>query len=130
MVLLNGVYFKGLWEHGFNAQLTRKESFYVNENEKVAVEMMRTSGPFLYGEFEEMDAKVVVLPYKVVTIVILTFGFSSESTLSIGKPPQHDYLRSNHSKGTFRGTRMASNTRIGGNISEIHSGIKSGGVIA
>lgn len=68
MILLNGVYFKGSWEHGFHTQLTRKESFYVNKNEKVAVEMMRTAGPFLYGEFEEMDAKVVVLPYKVTAV--------------------------------------------------------------
>jgi len=65
LVLVNGIYFKGLWKDQFKTGHTRKAPFFLNDTEKVDVDMMYKEAEFPYGEFADLDAKAIALPYKV-----------------------------------------------------------------
>ncbi|KAK0085868.1 hypothetical protein PV325_004308 [Microctonus aethiopoides] len=64
MVLVNAVYFKGIWETKFDPSKTLNKTFYINENTTNDVPMMRQRNKFNYGELSELDAVFVELPYK------------------------------------------------------------------
>jgi serpin B len=64
LVLVNGVYFKGQWEFKFDKKNTKKQPFYLNEKDKVKVDMMHQKGGFPYASFYNLDAQAVALPYK------------------------------------------------------------------
>jgi len=64
MVLVNAIYFKGLWAHQFKKSLTVKAPFYTSETDSVQVDMMHVKEHFRYGEFSDLDAKGIELPYK------------------------------------------------------------------
>jgi len=64
MVLVNAIYFKGFWEHKFITERTKKEKFYTNDKDSIDVDMMHVKEHFRYGEFQELDAKGIELPYK------------------------------------------------------------------
>lgn len=40
MVLVNAIYFKGLWQHQFKKDRTDKAPFYTSETDSVMVDMM------------------------------------------------------------------------------------------
>ena len=40
IVLVNAVYFKGVWQQKFNPESTREEDFYVTSDKTVKVQMM------------------------------------------------------------------------------------------
>lgn len=63
LVLVNAIYFKGDWKHKFDKALTTKQPFYLNDEDKVDVDMMHITKNFRYGENEELDAKILELPY-------------------------------------------------------------------
>ncbi|XP_034566882.1 alpha-1-antitrypsin homolog [Notolabrus celidotus] len=64
MMLINYVYFKGLWENPFDCAYTRKAEFHVDKTTKVQVDMMgKTSSYKTYWD-RENQATVVMLPYK------------------------------------------------------------------
>lgn len=54
----------GQWEKPFDANLTTKADFYVDENTKVEVDMMKKTGRFDHYDDNENHTTVVVLPYK------------------------------------------------------------------
>jgi serpin B len=62
MVLVNAVYFKGLWDTPFQESATRPDNFHVNAKRMVRVPFMNRQGSFKYGENEL--AKVLVIPYR------------------------------------------------------------------
>ncbi|RVE55963.1 hypothetical protein OJAV_G00231240 [Oryzias javanicus] len=64
MVLINYVYFRGQWEKPFDANLTTKGEFRVDENTKVEVDMMKKTSRFDHYEDNENQTTVVLLPYK------------------------------------------------------------------
>jgi len=64
MVLVNAIYFKGLWKHQFKKERTAKAPFYTSETDSVDVDMMHVKQYFRYGEFPDIDAKGLELPYK------------------------------------------------------------------
>jgi len=64
MVLVNAIYFKGFWQHQFKKDRTAKAPFYTSETDTVDVDMMHVKEYFRYGEFPELDAKGIELPYK------------------------------------------------------------------
>ena len=71
LVLVNAIYFKGLWANKFDPEFTRKAQFYVSPSENVTVDMMKSESDYPYVDLtEELDAKAVALPYKVATITI------------------------------------------------------------
>jgi serpin B len=64
MILLNAIYFKGLWKKEFNPKLTRKADFY-NYGEKtsvVKVDMMYIKDNFRY--YEDKNVQIIDIPFK------------------------------------------------------------------
>ncbi|KAL0281671.1 UNVERIFIED_CONTAM: hypothetical protein PYX00_002586 [Menopon gallinae] len=64
VVLVNAIYFKGNWASQFKPENTFKGDFHLNEKETVKVDFMVQTNRFNVGFREELDASVVVLPYK------------------------------------------------------------------
>ncbi len=64
MVLVNAIYFKGLWTHQFNKDRTRQKPFYLNDVDSVNTDFMFLKEHFRYGVNDELDASILELPYK------------------------------------------------------------------
>lgn len=64
MVLVNAIYFKGLWEHPFKVENTKNLPFYLNETDSVEVPMMYHKKKYFYGVFEDLDATGLEMKYK------------------------------------------------------------------
>lgn len=55
LVLVNAAYFKGIWEHKFNPDLTKQEIFYVNPSKQIMVEMMHIEETFRHGKASQLE---------------------------------------------------------------------------
>ncbi|XP_069014742.1 alpha-1-antitrypsin homolog [Embiotoca jacksoni] len=64
MVLINYVYFRGQWEKPFDANMTEKAEFNVDDTTKVQVDMMKKLGRYDFYQDSENHTTVVMLPYK------------------------------------------------------------------
>ncbi|CAB1339938.1 unnamed protein product [Coregonus sp. 'balchen'] len=64
MVLINYVFFRGKWDKPFDATLTHKADFKVDENTKVQVDMMKRTGRYQLYQDQDNFTTVVMLPYK------------------------------------------------------------------
>ncbi|CAJ1077271.1 alpha-1-antitrypsin homolog isoform X1 [Xyrichtys novacula] len=64
MVLINYVYFKGMWKNPFNSIMTRKMDFNVDKTTKVKVDMMDRTGTYSTYWDRGNHTTVVMLPYK------------------------------------------------------------------
>ncbi|KAJ3639326.1 hypothetical protein Zmor_002691 [Zophobas morio] len=64
MILANAIYFKGTWRHQFPKENTTPGGFYVSPTEIVEASYMKTTDTFYYFESNELDAKLLRLPYK------------------------------------------------------------------
>jgi serpin B len=62
LVLASAVYFKGPWEHAFEASHTQPESFSLTADMKVDVPMMHQSRKFAYAQ--EDGVRVLIMPYR------------------------------------------------------------------
>ncbi|MCQ7614265.1 hypothetical protein NP188_24585, partial [Salmonella enterica] len=63
LVLVNTIYFKGLWKSKFSPENTRKEKFYKADRESCPVSMMYQEGKFRYRRVAE-GTQVLELPFK------------------------------------------------------------------
>ncbi|KAL5287305.1 SERPINI1 family protein [Megaselia abdita] len=63
LVLVNAIYFKGNWAKKFNPENTMKYGFFHNENDFVDVDMMVITTTFKYGNFNDLNATILELPY-------------------------------------------------------------------
>lgn len=61
-VILNAIYFKGVWESQFQKNATREAPFSVSPAKKVTVPLMYQKGDFNF--LEEKDFQAVSIPYK------------------------------------------------------------------
>nr|ACA57865.1 serine proteinase inhibitor, clade B, member 3 (predicted) [Plecturocebus moloch] len=64
LVLVNAIYFKGQWEKKFNKEDTKEEKFWPNKNTYKPIQMMRQ---YMFSNFallEDVQAKVLEIPYK------------------------------------------------------------------
>lgn len=50
LVLVNAAYFKGIWEHKFDPELTKPEVFYITPSKQTIVDMMHVEATFNHGE--------------------------------------------------------------------------------
>jgi len=67
-VLVNAVYFKGNWMRKFDSSLTAVEPFYLGSKDKQKnVNMMHIDAEFRTGYIENLDARIMELPYVVVS---------------------------------------------------------------
>lgn len=64
MVLVNAIYFKGVWQQQFLKNRTTKASFYTNTSTTVQVNMMHVQAKFRYGQLSNLNANCIELPYK------------------------------------------------------------------
>lgn len=61
LVLVNAIYFKGLWTTSFDKSLTRNAAFYVSSGKSILVPTMHTEASFEYSEDE--NVQVLEMPY-------------------------------------------------------------------
>ncbi len=65
LVLVNAIYFKGLWQIPFNPDDTTQEPFYVTPENPVQMDMMSLSDKRMnYLEYSSLDCKILELPYE------------------------------------------------------------------
>ncbi|XP_037909800.1 serpin B4-like [Hermetia illucens] len=85
LVLVNAVYFKGIWKTPFNKNLTEKADFWINDKESVKVDMMTMGKTTLpYGVVDDINATAVELPFQgdeLSMIIILPNKGTNISTL-------------------------------------------------
>ena len=67
LVLVNAIYFKGDWLRKFDSNRTKVEPFYLGSKDKRRdVYMMRNNAKYRYGSVEDLDSRIVELPYAVI----------------------------------------------------------------
>ncbi|XP_031196585.1 serpin B4-like [Mastomys coucha] len=64
LVLVNAVYFKGQWNHKFDEKETTEEKFWLNKNTSKPVQMMKQRNKFNFIFLENVQTKIVEIPYK------------------------------------------------------------------
>ncbi|XP_048219478.1 serpin B13-like [Perognathus longimembris pacificus] len=64
LVLINTVYFKGQWDREFKKENTKVEEFWVNKNTSKPVQMMAQRQALSFTSLEDLQAKIVGIPYK------------------------------------------------------------------
>uniref|UniRef100_A0A669PAN1 Serpin domain-containing protein n=1 Tax=Phasianus colchicus TaxID=9054 RepID=A0A669PAN1_PHACC len=63
LVLVNAIYFKGMWKTAFNAEDTREMPFNVTKQESKPVQMMRLNDTFNVATLPAEKMKILELPY-------------------------------------------------------------------
>jgi len=64
LVLVNAIYFKGLWKNKFDKNETVKAPFYSAPGKEVQVDMMKLEADLPYIDIPELKAKAVAMPYR------------------------------------------------------------------
>ncbi|NWI97684.1 OVAL protein, partial [Pitta sordida] len=62
-VLVNAIYFKGLWEKAFKDEGTQTVPFRITEQESKAVQMMFQIGSFKVAEIPSQKSRILEVPY-------------------------------------------------------------------
>ncbi|XP_076669976.1 alaserpin isoform X1 [Andrena cerasifolii] len=74
LVLINAIYFNGIWLHKFDTKNTEKRAFHVTETEKKFVPTMFNKSKYNHGEIPSLKAKFIEIPYMnkdiVMTIIL------------------------------------------------------------
>ncbi|KAM5222272.1 serpin B13-like [Ctenodactylus gundi] len=64
LVLISTVYFKGQWDKEFKKENTKEEEFWLNKSTHKSVQMMAQHNSFNFVFLEDLQAKLVGIPYK------------------------------------------------------------------
>jgi len=64
-MMANAVYFKREWFHPFDESNTQMEPFFSSEEQSVNVPMMHLKETFRGAVLDDIDAKAIMMPYKV-----------------------------------------------------------------
>lgn len=64
VILVNAMYFKGVWKNKFPQDDSFKGDFYINEKDTKEMDYMQLKTDFRYNEFKDLDANCVELPYQ------------------------------------------------------------------
>ena len=70
MVLVNAIYFKGDWVKKFDSKNTQKQEFSVSSGKNVMADMMRQTKEFPFATLDDIDSKMLELPYEGERIVM------------------------------------------------------------
>jgi len=70
-VLLNAIYFKGVWESQFKKHRTHEAPFHLSAAEQVTTKLMAQKGD--YQLFETRDLQALALPYKGQALAMIVF---------------------------------------------------------
>ena len=90
LVLVNAIYFKGLWLQPFLKEETFPGTFFVAANQKVQVQMMRQEAHSKFLESKELGCQILELPY-----------IGSKMSMVIFLPVENDGLGSLEGKITY-----------------------------
>ncbi|OCT85070.1 hypothetical protein XELAEV_18023232mg [Xenopus laevis] len=82
LVLINAIYFKGLWKSKFNSENTKMDQFHPAENSNCLTATMYQEGTFRYGSFKDDGVQVLELPYKGDDITMVLVLPSQETPLT------------------------------------------------
>nr|XP_034824389.1 antichymotrypsin-2-like isoform X2 [Maniola hyperantus] len=63
-LLVNAIYFKGIWKNKFEKSLTLDYTFYVNRDVTTQVRMMYRKGDFKYAQSHELKSQIIEIPYQ------------------------------------------------------------------
>ncbi|GBP21439.1 hypothetical protein EVAR_12040_1 [Eumeta japonica] len=63
LILVNALYFKGNWKKQFDVHATIDHPFHTSLTDTVNVHMMNMEDHFRYGEDQELDVKLLEMPY-------------------------------------------------------------------
>ncbi|KAH8347266.1 hypothetical protein KR059_007814 [Drosophila kikkawai] len=83
-ILVNALYFKGLWKHKFIVENTKNEAFHLSTQKSVSVPMMSRYEGFMAADLPEWQAKVLELPFKrseLSMVIFLPYAVDGLSTL-------------------------------------------------
>lgn len=75
MVLVNAIYFKGLWEVPFRLEATRSSEFHLSNGGTKVAQFMRLRHVIKTGVDLATKAKVVILPFEVSSKLQLNYSF-------------------------------------------------------
>ncbi|XP_076991408.1 serpin B13-like isoform X2 [Tamandua tetradactyla] len=64
LVLVNTVYFRGQWDAEFKKENTKEEEFWLNKDTSKSVPMMKQYHSFHFTSLEDLQAKILGIPYK------------------------------------------------------------------
>ncbi|XP_061396087.1 uncharacterized protein LOC133331726 [Musca vetustissima] len=64
MLLFNGLYYRGNWANSFHEKHDIDEFFFMTEDDAMKTPMMHSQGKFHMAELEDLNAKVLCLPYE------------------------------------------------------------------
>lgn len=81
LLLINAVYFKGIWTHRFDRERTESEPFHLDDTSSVSVPMMRQEGKLAYCRSDTFEA--IALPYGSGRIRMYVFLPSRGTTLAV-----------------------------------------------
>lgn len=83
LVLVNAIYFKGMWEEKFMKQDTTDAPFRLNKKNTKSVKMMYQKKKFLFGYISDLKCKVLEMPYQggeLSMVILLPEDIEDEST--------------------------------------------------
>ncbi|XP_064336482.1 serpin B4-like isoform X4 [Camelus dromedarius] len=64
LVLVNAIYFKGQWHRKFKEEYTVEEEFWLSKDTSKSVQMMKETNDFNFASLEDMQFKILEIPYK------------------------------------------------------------------
>ncbi|KAH7973216.1 leukocyte elastase inhibitor isoform X4 [Rhipicephalus sanguineus] len=64
LVLVNAVYFKGLWESQFEPELTERSEFHLGKKNTTKVDMMYKEDDYKMGRSDDLAVRALELPYR------------------------------------------------------------------
>nr|XP_010959574.1 serpin B4-like [Camelus bactrianus]XP_010959576.1 serpin B4-like [Camelus bactrianus]XP_045377414.1 serpin B4-like [Camelus bactrianus]XP_045377415.1 serpin B4-like [Camelus bactrianus] len=64
LVLVNAIYFKGQWHRKFKEENTVEEKFWLSKDRSKSVQMMKETNDFNFTSLEDMQVKILEIPYK------------------------------------------------------------------
>ncbi|XP_037375068.1 leukocyte elastase inhibitor-like [Talpa occidentalis] len=83
LVLVNAIYFKGTWQDEFRKEETRDAPFRLNKKDTKIVKMMYQKKYLPFGYIQELQSRVLELPYKgeeLSMVILLPDDMEDEST--------------------------------------------------
>ncbi|XP_002015536.2 uncharacterized protein LOC6590792 [Drosophila persimilis] len=63
LVLVNAIYFKGVWSIRFDEEDTREEEFFLEKGKPIKVSMMKVVHKFMYAELPKLGARAIKMLY-------------------------------------------------------------------
>ncbi|XP_071649029.1 serine protease inhibitor 88Ea isoform X1 [Temnothorax longispinosus] len=95
LVLVNAVYFKGLWANRFDPKNSKRDIFYASGTQNSVTTFMRQKGNFNHAVSEELGAYILELPYKgnEISMFVLLPPFSTARSVQNPSNEPQDGIR-------------------------------------